>query len=242
MHVSLPSLLLIALPASVCGQFDYGISAGGVLTELHAKESNDPHVRASVEVVGRTAYSASVFYRERYSDFVDLGFDLILAHRSFSVSYSEGGMGGGVSKYAHAELDQLYIGVKPEIRMDAKRSAVVRFGFMAGFRVGGSATGTYSSYGGYGYSQSGDADLNKDFGGDLRFAFGFGFRAPVGERWSITIDPEATIAFTSMLHQGAGIRGSDIGLRIGLSRRSNGKSLSSLFKADREKRNAESIW
>ncbi len=173
---------------------------------------------------------------------MDLGFDLTLAHRSFSASYGEGGMGGGFTKYAHAELDQLYFGVKPEVRMDAKRSAVVRFGIMAGFRVGGSARGTYSSYGGYGYTWNNDAGFTHDFSADLRFAFGFGFRLPVGERWAITIDPEATIAFTSMLAQGAGMRGSDIGLRIGLSRRSNGKSLSSLFKADREKRNAEPIW
>ena len=242
MRFSGPSLLLIALPATVCGQFDYGISVGGVLTELHAKDSDDPHLTSSVWNVSRTTISASAFYRERYSDFVDLGVELSLAHRSFNASYDEIGLGGGLDKTVRAEFDQLYIGVKPEVRMDAKRSAVVRFGMMAGFRVAGSAKGTYSSYGGYGNALNKDADLKGDFGGDLRFAFGFGLRAPVGERWAITIDPEATIAFTSMLKKSAGMRGSDIGLRIGLSRRSNRKSLSSLFKVDRKERNAEPIW
>ncbi len=243
MRFSLPSLLLITLPASVFGQFDYGISIGGVLTELHAKSSDNPHITARVGNVGRTAFSASAFYRERYSAFVDLGVDLTLAHRSFNASYSESGLGGGMDKTVRAELDQLYIGVKPEIRMDAKRNAVVRFGFMMGFRVGGSARGAFSTWSVTGQgNRINDADLTRDFGGDLRFAFGFGFRAPVGEQWAITIDPEATIAFTSMLNQGAGMRGSDIGLRIGLSRRSKGKPLSSLFKSDREQRNTESIW
>ena len=236
-------ILAFLLSGSACGQFDYGFSAGAVLTELHAKNSDDPHITAQVGSVSRTTISASTFYRERYSAFVDLGVDLSFAHRSFRASYSESGLGGGVFRYARAELDQLYIGVKPEIRMDAKRSAVVRFGLMAGFLVGGSAKGATSSWsaGGQGF-QNDDADLLRDFTGDLRFAFGFGFRAPVGDRWAITIDPEATIAFTSMLKREPGMRGSDIGLRIGLSRRSNGMSLSSLLKADRDKRKADPIW
>ncbi len=243
--IRLPITLLVLSVASATAsaQFDYGVSAGGVLTELHAKDMDNPHVTSEVWNVGRTAFSAAAFYRERYSDFVDLGFDLLLAHRSFNTDYSEGGLGGGVDKTARAELDLLYIGVKPEVRLDAKRYVVVRFGLMAGMLVGGSAKGTSRIWSVMGQgSLNNEADLTRDFSGDFRFAFGFGFRAPVGERWAITFDPEATIALTSMLTMGAGMRGSDIGLRIGLSRRSNGKSLSALFKADREERNAAPIW
>lgn len=142
-------ILLLVLPRTVWSQFDYGIAAGGVLTELHTKVSDDPHLTTSVEDVSRTAFSASIFCRERYSGFVDLGFDLTLAHRSFNARYGVGGLAGSTSSSVRAELDQLYFGVKPEVRMDAKRSAVVRFGLMAGFRIGGSAKGTYSSSGGW---------------------------------------------------------------------------------------------
>ena len=235
--------LVLTLPASLFGQFDYGISGGAVLTELRIKESDNPYATSSIGSVGRPTFSASAFYRERYSDFVDLSFDLTLVHHSFDVAYREGGHGGGYSKRAHADLDQLYLGVKPEVRMDAKRIAVVRFGIMAGFLVGGWAKGTSSiwDYTGQGVNND-DALLKSDFGGDFRFAFGFGFRAPVGDRWAVTIDPEATVAFSSMLKKGANMRGSDLGLRIGLSRRSSGKSLTSLIKIRPPGPSKEPIW
>lgn len=219
------------MSAPACAQFDYGLSVGGVLVQMRAFESEDPHVSTWVNGVGRTAISASAFYRERYSDFVDLGFDLTLTHQSFNAGYSYGGLGSGSNRSAHVEIDQLYIGVKPEVRMDAMRSAVVRFGLLTGIRVGGSARGSSSTWSVAGPgSRNDDADLINDFGGDFRFAFGFGFRVQVGERWAIIIDPEATIGLTSVLHADGTIHGSDIGVRVGLSRRSNGKALTSLFK------------
>lgn len=216
-------------PASA--QFDYGVSAGGAFNRMRAFVGDDLHVSAWVRDAGFTALSASVFYRERYSDFVDLGLDATIVHQSFTAGYSYSALGGGSSRTAHVELDQLYIGIKPEVRMDAKRSAVVRFGLSAGIRVGGSARGSMSTWSSNGsFMRNEDADLRRDFGNDLRFAFGFGFRVPVGERWAITIDPEATIGLTSMLHADGTIRGSDIGLRVGLSRRCKGRALTSLFK------------
>ena len=219
----------IAGPASA--QFDYGVSVGAVLVQMRAFVDDDQHVSTWVSDVGRTAFSASAFYRERYSDFVDLGFDLTFARQSFRAGYSYAGLAGGHSRTAHVAIDQLYIGIKPEVRMDAKRMAVVRFGLLAGITVGGSARGTSTSWSNGGpYTRNDDADLINDFGGDLRFAFGFGFRVPVGDHWVITIDPEATIGLTSMLYADGTIRGSDVGLRVGLSRRSKGKALTSLFK------------
>lgn len=234
-------LALVSAPASA--QYDFGVGVGGVLEELRAFQSDDPHRTTWVGDVGRTAFSASAFYRERYSEFVDLGFDLTFAHRCFDASYSEGGLGASVNRTVHAELDQLYIGVKPEVRMDAKRRGVVRFGLMVGFLVGGAAKGTASSWSMIGPStRIEDADLIRDFGGDIRFAFGLGFRVPLSERWAIAIDPETTIAFSSMLKAGAGMRGSDIGLRIGLSRRSNREALTSLFKVPPQDRFKGSAW
>lgn len=219
----------IVAPASA--QFDYGVSAGGALNRMHAFVGDDPHISAWVSDVGFTALSASVFYRERYSDFVDLGLDATLIHQSFTAGYTYSALGGGSSRTAHVELDQLYIGIKPEVRMDAKRSAVVRFGLSAGIRVGGSARGSMSTWSANGsYARNEDADLRRDFGNDLRFAFGFGFRIPAGAQWAVTIDPEATIGLTSMLHADGTIRGSDFGLRVGLSRRCKGRALTSLFK------------
>ena len=220
---------LVVTPA--WAQFDYGVSAGGVLLQIRAFESDGPHISTSVSDVERMAFSASAFYRERYSDFVDLGLEATLAHQSFRAGYGSSGLGGGSSRSARVEIDQLYLGIKPEVRMDAKRMAVVRFGFMAGLRVGGSARGASSTWSiASPGTRNDDADLTSDFGGDFRFAFGFGFRVPVGESWAVTIDPEATIGFTSILHAEGTIRGSDIGLRVGLSRRSKGKALTSMFK------------
>lgn len=164
-------------------------------------------------------------------------------HRSFNATYSDGGLGGGANRAVRAELDLLYFGVKPEVRMDVKRSAVVRFGVMMGFLVGGSAKGTFSTWSIAGQgTRNNDADLTRDFGGDFRFAFGFGFRATLGERWAITIDPEASIALTSILDEGAGMRGSDIGLCIGLSRRSKGRALTELFKVSPPDPSVDPSW
>lgn len=217
-------------PASA--QFDYGVSAGGALNRMRAFVDDDMHVSTWVSNVGFTALCASAFYRERYSDFVDLGLDATIIHQSFTAGYTYSALGGGSSRRAHAELDQLYIGIKPEVRMDAKRSAVVRFGLSAGIRVGGSAQGSMSTWSANGsFTRNEDADLRRDFGNDLRFAFGFGFRIPAGAQWAVTIDPEATIGLTSMLRAaGSTIHGSDFGLRVGLSRRCKGRALTSLFK------------
>ena len=226
-------LILLASFGTAAAQFDYGMAAGGVLSRMWAFESDDPHASGWVRDVGRSSISASAFYRERYSSFVDLGLDLTLVHHSFSAGQAYHGLGGGHSRSARAEIDLLYIGLKPEVRMDAKRLAVVRFGLAAGVPVGGSAKGTASTWTVTGQStrQEG-ADLTRYFGGDLRFAFGFGFRVPAGEHWAITIDTEATLGLTSMMSGEVPVRGSDIGLRIGLSRRSTWKALTSLFNPD----------
>ena len=232
---------LAAFPVSA--QFDYGLSAGGALPKLWVVGMDDFHASASVGDVGRTAFSASAFYRERYSDFVDLGIDLVLAHQSFSIQYGYTGLGGSTNKAARAELDRLYLGLKPEVRMDAKRMAVVRFGLMAGFRAGGSARGTSFTWGAMGPgTKHDDADLADDFSGDLRFAFGFGFRIPLGDRWAVTIDPEATFGLTSLVRSYASVRGSDISLRIGLSRRSTWRALTALFKAPPRDPGAAPAW
>ena len=234
-------IFVVVLPAAAEAQFDYGISAGGMFTELHARPSTDPHVTSTIGYVDHAAFSASAYYRERYSEYVNLGVDLTLVHRSFGGTYANGGLGGGYTRYWHGELDQLYVGLKPEVRLDTKRFAVLRFGVMAGFRVGGHVRGNSSTWSIFGTPGSEpESDFTSLFGGDLRFVFGVGLRFPIGEHWAITLDPEANVAVTSMLKDSGGYRGSDIGLRIGFSRCSQGKSLSRLFKDDRVKR--DDIW
>lgn len=223
---------LLTYCVQAVAQFEYGVAVGGVLTELHARPNDDPHGSLWVDDVGRSAGSVSIFYRERYSDPVDLGVDVTWVRREFSTGYAYGGLGGGTNKAARAELDLVYIGIKPEVHLDPRRLAAVRFGLMGGFIAGGSARGSTSSWSiqNPGSVQQ-DADLLRDFGGDFRFAFGFGFRVPLGEHWAIAIDPEATFALSSVLHTDAGgVRGTDVGVRIGLARRSNRKAVSALFK------------
>lgn len=231
MHAISASIVAVLLAVPAAAQYDLGLAVGGMHTELHVKQSDEDNTYAWVSDVGRWSGSASVFYRERYSEHVDLGLDLTWAHRSFSAGYSHASPGSSEGFAAHAEIDQLYLGIKPEVRLDTGRLAVVRFGIMAGFLVGGRVTGTADAthVGGGGYHYT-DTDLKNHFGGDLRFAFGFGFRVPLGGRWAMTIDPEASIAFSSMMRSpDAGLRGTDLGLRIGLSRRSAGRALSKLI-------------
>lgn len=230
MRTIVPLFLSAVTAFPACAQFDYGGSMGGVCTKLWVVESDDSHEAAWVRDVGASGLCFSAFYRERYSDFVDLGLDLTLVHRDFSAGYSHNGLGGGNGQAFRAEVDQLYLGLKPEVRMDAKRTAVVRFGLMVGVVALGSAKGSSSTWslGGQGSSEE-SADFINHLNGGLRFAIGFGFRFPVGRQWAITIDPETTFSITSMAYP-LNLRGSDAGLRIGLSRRCNGRALTSLFK------------
>ena len=207
---------------------------------LYAKDDGNPHTTTDVRSVADLTWSATAFYRDQSTSRVNLGFDLSLVHRTFQVDYGNGGLGGGYMRSASVELDQLYVGLKPEVHLNSKRNAVFRFGLMAGFLVAGKANGSTEAWSmGNPNTLSGNEDFMDDFRGDYRAAFGFGFRAAMGTRWAITFDPEATIALSSMLKEGDGLRGWDFGLSIGLSRRSPGKGLSALFKADQVERNAK---
>lgn len=231
-------LLILMLSTSGSGQFDLGVSVGGVFDDHIAGSTDDPHNTLTIQRAGDLAFSASAFYREATGDRLHFGLDLCYAHRSFDMDYSTGGLGGSYYRSAHVDIDQLYAGVKPELALAARRWIVLRFGVMAGFRVGGSAKGTTSLHGGYGHTILYDLDLTRDFAGDFRFAFGFGLRIPAGDRLALTLDPEITVALSSMLKEAGAIGGHDAGLRIGLSRRSNGPSLTQLLRRDRLARNA----
>lgn len=239
--ILLPILCSAFAPAMA--QFDLGISTGAVHNSLWVPPIDDPHASAWVGNVTGFTWSSSIFYRERYSSFVDLGVDLTLAHRSFSAGFRGGGLGSGFTSNAHVDMDQLYIGVKPEVHTDAKGFCVVRFGLMAGISSWGHAPGSTSGWSVAGpgtYKPS--ADLIHKFGGDLRFAFGLGLRFAAGTQWAITIDPESTFGLSSMLFDEARIRGSDIGLRVGLCRRFKGKALTELFKVPPRDPKAGAEW
>ncbi len=69
--------------------------------------------------VWNPSLTASLFYRERCGSYVDLGLELLYVHRAFDAGYGGGGMMSGYAGDVHAELDQLYLSITPEVRMNA---------------------------------------------------------------------------------------------------------------------------
>ncbi len=231
------TILASAAIAPAMAQFDYGLSAGGVLTNLWASDSDSPHDKADINNVTPVVLTATAFYREQSAPRVNFGVDLTYIHRAFDAALYAGGLGGGSTRVGHVEMDQLYFGLKPEVRMDAKGHAVVRFGAMAGFLVGGSTVGYVHTMEALPGMQYGTLDFQKDFKSDMRLAFGFGLKVPLGGHWAFSIDPEATFAITSMLKdRESRSHGIDLGLRVGLVRQSKAKGFTSGFKLPKKSR------
>lgn len=225
------SFVPLFLPLAVFGQFVVGVSAGAFRQKLIGRADDASHDFTDVDQVVSPVFTASAFYRERYCANVDLGLELTFVHRSFSAYYGSYGLAGTRFRSVHAELDQLYLCITPEVHLNASGNSVVRFGVMSGVRIGGSAEGESYSSGVIGNDRHA-INATNDFGGDLRLVFGFGFRLPLGDRWSVSLDPYSNTAITSMLKSASGIRGTDVGLRIGLGRRFFGKPVTKWLAAN----------
>ncbi|MCB0773033.1 MAG: hypothetical protein KDB93_06640 [Flavobacteriales bacterium] len=206
-----------------CGahaQYDIGAAAGGVLTFMSDGGHISPHQFARVDYVDAGTFSAAVFFRTRKARRVNPALDLVWSRRSFRASYGQRHGGGGTTKRASADLDQLYVGIVPELALDSGRRSVFRLGMRAGICTDARAQGTVSTWSNDGEHALADGqDLGADFRGDLRVVLGFGYRLPWGARWAVHVDPELTYGIGSLLKDDWGrLHGWDVGLRVGIAR------------------------
>jgi hypothetical protein len=205
------------------GQYDVGLSIGVSRHTLVAKKSQG-RGGASFYNIDQSAMTAAIFYRERVSAHVDLGVEAQVSHKRFSVYASDGSLAGSYGIQADADLWFAHLNITPEVRMNARASAVIRFGPQIGFKLGGSMTGRRWSQFPYSSSEEHFENAKPDvFTGDIRFLFGLGFRTSTGTSYGMTIDPYVSAAITSLLKQSPGCRGTELGVRIGIAIRCKGE-------------------
>lgn len=222
-----------ALVLGTCqAQYDLGVGVGAYRQWLREVPSDDDHYYARFSDFEAPGLSASVFYREVCSAHVDLGMEIRFVRRSFTVNHGYGGLAGSDSEFLQADLDLLYLAITPEVRMDAKGSAVVRFGPMIGQRVGGRVSGSsYYQYAGTIESRSFQNAPPTMLRGDLRFLFGLGLRQVGTKSIGVALDMYLNMAVSSLLDGPGRNRGSDLGITIGIFRRSQGKPFTRLFSS-----------
>ncbi len=215
------SLLTCTFFVGTCAvaQYEVGASVGVYRYSLDGRKS-DGHEYASFSHVPATAFTASLSYRERCASHTDLGVELQFTRKSFDARYSDGGIAGSDGTDAHVDLDLLHLNVALEVRLNSKGTAVVRFGPQVGFRVGGRMTGYHWSiypYPNPSYRSWFVGATPSDFGGDLRFLFGLGFRSGTGP-WGVTFDPYCSTG-VGILLKSPGAKGTEFGVKIGCSLR-----------------------
>lgn len=215
--------LMLANPAFA--QFDLGFSAAAYDFNIEARKS-EGHAQAYFSEISTPAYGFSITYSERRSEHADITFALEFTRKSFHASYSNGGLGGGTSTAEHVDLDLLHFTIAPEVYLDPRKLAAVRFGVQVGWKLRGYATGRTWQYGypplsgPYDYEGAGATH----FGGDLRGLFALHFQFGSGNGF-ITVEPYLSAPIGSLLKSEPGSRGNDFGLRLGWAWRMKGRTL-----------------
>ena len=212
--------LSFAFAPPSAAQFDVGGSVGAYRQWLRAAARKDTHYYAKFEDYGSPGLSAAIFYRDASRSHVNLSLELLYVRRSFRVHQGYSGLAGSNSESLQADLDLLYLNVLPEVRMDDKGLAVVRFGPMVGCRLGGRASGTtYEQYAGNIQTTSFQNARPTMLKGDLRFLFGIGLRKIGSKSFGVSFDTYYNAALGSLLKGEPGSRGNDLGITIGFFRR-----------------------
>ncbi len=220
---------IIVLVGSCCvakAQYDVGVSVGLYRQWLREAPGGDDHYFGSYDDYQNPSLSAGFIYRETSAPHVNFAGELRFLRRSFRVNQGYGGLGGSNSQSIHADLDLLYINILPEVRLDGKGLAVLNFGPMIGVLLGGRVTGSaYDHVGGTIETTTFQNAPPTMFKGDLRFAFGFGLREVSVKTVALSMDAGFNLAFASLLKDKPGSRGSDLELRVAMSRRVQRKAL-----------------
>jgi hypothetical protein len=221
----LGSFLLVGL--ALRAQYLLGASGGGMLFELRSRSVGDPHTGASFDPGPGPFWTACIFYREQHFDHTNLGLELIYTRKEFEMHYGNTGLAGSYGTAGFVELDLLHLAIIPQVSLGASKRAVVRFGLMQGILLRGRISGReWYHVGGTNYDRTFENEPTKDFGGDLRLFFGFGFEMPMGERIRLLFDPYFTTAISSLLKEDPRSKGMEWGLRTGLALRMPGTTIS----------------
>lgn len=224
-------VLLYALACGVplAAQFDLGVSFGMFHESLRSKES-EGHAYVRFSDLSNPGPTASVFYRERSSDQLDLGVEVQYTRSVFTAIYSDGSVAGSVGASGEVELHLIHLTITPELRLNPSRTAVMRFGPQIGFLVDGSMTGyAWNSFPYQGSRTELQNAPASDFKGDVRVLFGLGLRSSATARVAVSFDPYFSASITSLLRQDPGAFSSEYGIRIGLVRRCKGRTLTQLI-------------
>ena len=207
------SMALVISEASA--QYELGAALGVYRNSLQPRKS-DGHASAQFWHVSNPGLIASVFYRERGNKHTNLGFELQYTRKSFHARYSDGGLAGSYGTDAHVDLDLLHVNITLETKLNERGNAVIRFGPQLGFKLGGWMTGESWVSVPYNYSRSAfQHQAIPDFGGDLRFLLGMGFRSGAKSGSGVSFDPFLSAAIGSILKEAPGAKGMEYGMRLG---------------------------
>lgn len=218
--------LLIFCVVSSAAQYDIGISGGVFTFQLNnkAKDRNGLTSGSTSEL----PWSVSVWYRERGEKPVGLQFELQWMQKAFHAEFSNGGLGSGTyySEDVVARFVHFHLG--PEIQIGQRKLFQFRTGPQVGFLVGGSRSGTTESWSMGSAPTSGhltSARFMKDYNGDVRWLFSFGYQQGFGGRFRCSIDPYVSFGLTGIHTEDPHMASRDIGVRISGSIRVNRRPL-----------------
>ena len=206
-------------------QYEVGASFGLYHDALQGRRS-EGYSYAEFDDLPVISLVASIHYRERCSSRTDLGVELQFVRKSFSVLAREGGLAGSSGIDADVSLYLMHLNITPEVKMNESGSIRLRFGPQFGFKLGGSVTG--QKWVSYPFNYSTDTlarSAPSDLKGDIRFLFGMGFRSNALSKWAVTCDPYYSVAIGSILKIRPGAKGSDLGIKIGLTKRVDRRTL-----------------
>lgn len=204
----------------VSAQYEVGVSGGVFISEMYTPTSaNRPVTYAPGP---STPYAISAWYRERGEKRVGLGLGLQWTHRSFRADYFEGGLGGGTDYSATVNVNFIHLNIGPEVRLDRNGRLCFRTGPQFGFLVGGTSDGTKYSWsmgGPSSRSTFNDEEIRSTYRGDLRWLFGLGIWSALSQRFSLSLDPYASLGITSLHQDPTVMKSMDAGLKVSVGLR-----------------------
>ncbi len=205
--------------ATAHAQYELGASVGAYVYEMYTPR-NSPH-SGEYEEDRSIPFIASVWYRERSEKGVGLGLEVQWTRKAFHANYSDGGLGSGVQYTSDVRADFLHVNIVPEIRLDRKGRLMLRTGPQIGFLVGGTESGSYTSWSIVSGRSNGTINggrFDKQYGGDGRWLLSFGFWTALNERFSLSLDPYVSLGISS-IHDEPTMKSIDGGLKVSLGLR-----------------------
>lgn len=200
-------------------QFDLGISGGGYVYSLSAKDPQGGRATANFGSDQAFPWTVALYYREGGDTKLRFASELMFLRREFHVVQHSGGMGSQSDLVANVRLDQIYWGILPELYLDTDKMFVMRFGAQFGWALSATEEGISSSWSSMTLTRTTTefGSRSADHGGDLRALLGWSYRLPLKGNTSVVLDAFVSNSITSMGGGPVAVRSSDAGLRAGIS-------------------------